>query len=51
MIDLYEDGATIEKAVNRRYKTEADRQEGLERAVLRLLSQAPESGSRAARSR
>ena len=51
VIDLYEDGATIEKAVNRRYKTEADRQEGLERAVLRLLSQAPESGSRAARSR
>ncbi len=51
VIDLYDDGVTIEAAVRRTYESPTDRQVALERAVLRMLSQAPESGERAARSR
>jgi DNA topoisomerase IB len=38
VLDLYDSGVTIEAAVRRRYRTPADRQAGLERAVLRMLS-------------
>ena len=48
VIDLYEDGVTIGDAVRRSYRSPADRQRALERAVLRLLSEAPESGGRIA---
>ena len=48
VIDLYEDGVTIETAVRRSYPDPAARQAGLERAVLRLLSGAPESAGRRA---
>lgn len=51
VIDLYEDGVTIAAALRRRYRTPADRQAGLERAVLRLISQAPEGGGRVASTR
>ena len=43
VIDLYEDGVTIGDAVRRTYRSPAARQQAMERAVLRLLSQAPES--------
>jgi DNA topoisomerase IB len=39
VIDLYESGVTIEAAVRRSYPTPSARQAGLERAVLRMLSQ------------
>jgi DNA topoisomerase IB len=51
VIDLYEDGVTIGNAVRRPYRTPAARQRALERAVLRLLSQAPEAGARGVRQR
>jgi DNA topoisomerase I len=51
VIDLYEDGATIEKAVGRSYKDDDKRRDAVERAVLRLLCQAPDARSCAARSR
>lgn len=51
VIDLYEDGVTIGDAVRRSYRTLAARQQALERAVLRLLSQAPEAGTRRIRGR
>jgi DNA topoisomerase IB len=49
VIDLYEDGVTIGDAVRRSHRTPAERQRALERAVLRLLSEAPESGARVSR--
>ncbi len=49
VIDLYEDGVTIGDAVRRPYRSPAERQQGLERAVLRLLSEAPTSGGRTSR--
>ena len=51
VVDLYEDGTTIEAAVRRRYPSTEKRQEALERAVLRMLSEAPDSTLRRARSR
>jgi DNA topoisomerase I len=51
VVDLYEDGTTIERAVRATYASDDERQAALERAVLRLLSQAPESAFRAARSK
>jgi DNA topoisomerase-1 len=38
VIDLYEDGVTIETAVRRRFRDPDQRQAALERAVLRMLS-------------
>jgi DNA topoisomerase IB len=38
VIDLYEQGVTIETAVRRRYKTPAERQAAYERAVLKMLA-------------
>lgn len=49
VVDLYEDGTTIEAAVRRRYRSIEHRQAGLERAVLKMLSDAPESLGRRAR--
>jgi len=49
VIDLYEDGSTIRSAVRRRYDDDVARQTGWERAVLRMLSQAPRSLSRSIR--
>jgi len=51
VIDLYEDGVTIASAVRRGYRTPGERQAAVERAVLRLLSQAPENGGRVSRLR
>jgi len=51
VIDLYEDGTTIAATVARSHKSAEDRQTALERAVLRMLSQSAESGSRSARTR
>ena len=51
VIDLYEDGTTIAPVLRRRYRNSAEKQAALERAVLRMLSQAPDTVSRAARSR
>lgn len=51
VIDLYDDGVTIDEAVRRSYDSPAERQMALERAVLQMLSEAPESGRRAARTR
>jgi DNA topoisomerase-1 len=49
VIDLYEDGTTIETAVKRSYDSADERQAALERAVLRMIREAPESRKRAAR--
>ncbi len=51
VIDLYEDGTTIPATVQDRHRDPAKRQAALEKAVLRLLSSAPESTGRARRSR
>ncbi len=51
VIDLYEDGTTIASAVRRTYDSPDEKQVALERAVLRMLSQAPESRQRAARTK
>jgi DNA topoisomerase-1 len=51
VIDLYEDGVTISAALQRRTGSPDKRQAAMERAVLRLLSTAPESQTRAARRR
>lgn len=51
VIDLYDDGITIEHAVRQTYESPTERQVALESAVLTMLSEAPESGSRASRSR
>ncbi len=50
VIDLYEDGVTIGSVVRRTYRTPAERQASIERAVLRMLSRTPESAGRAKRS-
>jgi DNA topoisomerase IB len=49
VIDLYEDGVTIETAVRRGYDTPDEQQKAIERAVCRLLDSAPEQAGRAAR--
>lgn len=49
VIDLYEDGVTIEAALRRAPEDPAERQAVLERATLRLLSQAPRALRRRAR--
>ncbi|MDP9822154.1 DNA topoisomerase IB [Nocardioides massiliensis] len=49
VIDLYEDGVTIEAALRRAPEDPALRQAALERATLRLLKQAPEALRRRAR--
>ncbi len=51
VIDLYEDGTTIAPAVARGHDNPEDRQTAIERAVIRMLSQSAESGSRSARTR
>jgi len=48
VIDLYEDGITIGDVVRRSHRTPDHRQRAVERAVLRLLSEAPESRGRSA---
>ena len=50
VVDLYEDGVTIKATLNRRHGDPAQRQAALERAVLRMLSRAPESAAIASRS-
>jgi DNA topoisomerase IB len=50
VLDLYDDGTTIAHALQRAPKSPNRRQEYLERAVLRLLSKAPESSLRSGRS-
>ncbi len=49
VIDLYEDGVTIETAVKRSYDSPDDQQLAIERAVSRMLDAAPEQAGRAAR--
>jgi len=49
VIDLYEDGVTIDATLSRRHKDPAERQAAMERAVLRLLSISPESRKRSTR--
>ena len=51
MIDLYEDGVTIETAMRRSYDSPDEKQLAIERAVCRLLDQAPEQAGRATRMR
>jgi len=51
VLDLYDDGTTIAHALQRAPKSPDRRQEHIERAVLRLLSKAPESSLRVGRSR
>jgi DNA topoisomerase I len=38
VVDLYEDGVTIEAAVRREHETREERQDAIERAVLRMLT-------------
>ena len=49
VIDLYEDGVTIEAAVKRGYDSPDEQQLAIERAVSRMLDSAPEQRGRAAR--
>ncbi len=49
VIDLYEDGVTIASTVRRSFATADERQVALERAVSRMLAQAPRQGRRASR--
>ena len=49
VLDLYDDGTTIAHALQRAPKSPLRRQEHIERAVLRLLSMAPESSLRSGR--
>jgi DNA topoisomerase-1 len=49
VIDLYEDGSTIARALARAPKDPSSRQAHLEKAVLRLLSRAQESRTRSVR--
>ena len=51
VIDLYEDGVTIETAVRRTYDSPDEQQLAIERAVSRMLDSAPEQLGRAARAR
>ncbi len=41
ILDLYEDGVTIETALRREYDTQEEKRDALERAVCRLLSEDP----------
>ena len=50
VIDLYEDGVTIETAVRRSYDSPDERQRAMERAVSRMLASAPKQSGRRARS-
>ena len=49
VIDLYEDGTTIASAARKRHRSADVRQAELERAVLRMLAEAPDSLSRVSR--
>ena len=49
VIDLYEDGTTIASVARKRHRSADARQAELERAVLRMLAEAPDSLSRASR--
>jgi DNA topoisomerase IB len=49
VVDLYEDGTTIESAVRRTYKDPQEQQAAIERAVLRMLTEAADSRGRAQR--
>ncbi len=49
VIDLYEDGTTIASVARKRHRSADVRQAELERAVLRMLAEAPDSLSRASR--
>ncbi len=49
VIDLYEDGVTIESAVRRSYDSPDDQQRAIERAVSRMIASAPEQAGRAGR--
>jgi DNA topoisomerase IB len=49
VIDLYEDGTTIGNVARKRHRSADVRQAELERAVLTMLAEAPESLSRASR--
>lgn len=51
VIDLYEDGTTIAAVARKRHRTPDERQAALERAVLRMLAEAPDSLGRASRTR
>jgi DNA topoisomerase I len=51
VIDLYEDGTTIANALQRAPEDPQLRQEHLEKAVLRMLSRAPDSAQRSGRTR
>ncbi|MGI8699348.1 MAG: DNA topoisomerase IB [Mycobacteriales bacterium] len=51
VIDLYEDGVTIESVHRRKFRNPAERQAAMEKAVLRLLHVSPESLTRSARRR
>ena len=51
VIDLYEDGTTIAAVARKRHRTPDERQAALERAVLRMLAEAPDSLGRASRAR
>jgi DNA topoisomerase I len=51
VIDLYEDGTTIAPVLERTPSDPVERQDLLEKAVLALLSEAPESALRAVRTR
>ncbi len=49
VLDLYEDGVTIEMALRRSYATPDDRQRTVERAVSRMIASAPKRRVRPAR--
>jgi DNA topoisomerase-1 len=51
VIDLYEDGTTIAHALQRAPEHPQERQEHLEKAVLRMLSRSPSSSQRSSRTR
>lgn len=49
VLDLYEDGTTIASVARKRHRSADVRQAELERAVLRMLAEAPDSHSRVSR--
>jgi len=49
VIDLYEDGVTIETAVRRTYDNSDEKQRAIERAVSRMIASAPKQLGRAGR--
>ena len=51
VIDLYEDGTTIAAVARRRHSSPDQRQAALEKAVLQMLAEAPDSLGRASRVR